>query len=70
MKKKVSEALADNLVGAMGSAYDFAKDVNNPLDNVLARRKTGFSAEQQKAYDIFRKNFINDIADLIDYHNH
>jgi hypothetical protein len=67
MKKKVSEALADNLVGAMGSAYDFAKDVNNPLDNVLARRKTGFSAEQQKAYDIFRKNFINDIADLIDY---
>lgn len=67
MKKKVSEALADNVFGALGSAYDFTKDVNNPLDNVLARRKTGLSAEQQKAYEIFRKNFINDIADLIDY---
>ena len=67
MKKKVSEALADNVFGALGSAYDFTKDVNNPLDNVLARRKTGLSSEQQKAYEIFRKNFINDIADLIDY---
>lgn len=67
MKKKVSEALADNILGALGGAYDFAKDVNNPLASVLARRKTGLSAEQQKAYEIFRKNFINDIADLIDY---
>lgn len=67
MKKKVSEALADNVVSALSGAYDFAKDVNNPLANVMARRKTGLTAEQQKAYEIFRKNFINDIADLIDY---
>lgn len=67
MKKKVSEALADQVAGAITGAYDFAKDVNDPTANFRARRKTGLSAEQQQAYEIFRKNFINDIADLIDY---
>lgn len=67
MKKKVSEALVDQVAGAITGAYDFAKDVNDPTANFRARRKTGLSAEQQQAYEIFRKNFINDISDLIDY---
>lgn len=66
MTKKVNESASD-LINALGGAYDFAKNVNNPAGNWLASRKTGFTPEQQRAYEIFRKNFISDIADLIDY---
>ncbi len=66
MTKKLSEN-AGNVIDALSGAYDFAKNVKNPLGNYAARQKTGFSPEQQRAYEIFRKNFINDIADLIDY---
>lgn len=63
MKKKVNENAGD-LIDALSGAYGFAKNVSNPLSG---GSKTGFSAEQQRAYEIFRKNFISDIADLIDY---
>lgn len=66
MKKKVSENAGD-LIDVLTGTYGFAKNIGNPLAAIADRTKTGFNAEQQRAYEIFRKNFISDIADLIDY---
>lgn len=56
MKKKVSETSGD-LVKGLSGLYDFGKNIG----------KSAPSSERQRAYEIFRKNFITDIADLIDY---